>query len=546
MKPLTIGRNGFALPLDAVTTTIGVLGIRGSGKTHTASVITEELLGAGLQVIILDPLDCWFGLRTSADGKGPGYAVTVLGGEHADIPLESSSGQIVADFAVEHGASLVLSLRHFSKTGQRQFVAEFCERLYRLKGKSANQRPLHVVIDEADEVAPQRLGKGSERCFGAVDTLVRRGRSSGIGVTMISQRPAAVNKDILTQIELLIAHRIISPQDRKAIESWIEAHPVGDTADKAAKSLASLDKGECWVWSPSWLDVFKRITIRQRKTFDSSATPKIGARVVAPSGRAEVDLKSLQARMAATIAKAEADDPRILRRRIAELEKVVAGGVADHSECKRRIERAETALRNLYRAIEPHTKNADSIAVLACAIRDDIASWCGAGQISDVEPTRSMPPPQTATSYAPLPRRTISANDNGDLSGPQRKILNVLATHGGRLSRRALALMAGYSAGSGGFNNPVSNLRVRGMIEYRSGEIVMTDAGMAHAEPLADLQSLSGRDLVEWWISEGGLSGPEIKILESLLRIGKPVDSERLAQAAGYTPGSGGFNNPLG
>ena len=34
--------------------------------------------------------------------------------------------------------------------------------------------------------------------------LVRRGRSSGIGVTLISQRPQVLNKDVLTQAETLI------------------------------------------------------------------------------------------------------------------------------------------------------------------------------------------------------------------------------------------------------------------------------------------------------------------------------------------------------
>jgi len=87
---------------------------------------------------------------TDRDGKGPGLPVTVLGGDHADVPLEASSGAFVAQFCVDYKTSLVLSLRHFSKTDQRHFVADFCEKLYRLKGHAANRDPLHIIIDEAD------------------------------------------------------------------------------------------------------------------------------------------------------------------------------------------------------------------------------------------------------------------------------------------------------------------------------------------------------------------------------------------------------------
>lgn len=63
--------------------------------------------------------------------------------------------------------------------------------------------------------------------FGAIDTLVRRGRSSGVGVTLITQRPQVLNKDVMSQSELLICHRLIGPQDRKAVKAWVDAHDTG-------------------------------------------------------------------------------------------------------------------------------------------------------------------------------------------------------------------------------------------------------------------------------------------------------------------------------
>lgn len=61
--------------------------------------------------------------------------------------------------------------------------------------------------------------------------------------------------------------------------------------------------------------------VRRRETFDSSATPTSGRRRVEPRALAAVDLEALEERMAATIERAAAEDPKALRRRIIELER---------------------------------------------------------------------------------------------------------------------------------------------------------------------------------------------------------------------------------
>src|SRR6185503_7488933 len=211
--------------------------------TYTAAVFVEEMLEAQLQVVVIDPLDVWFGLRTSADGKGDGYPIIIAGGHHGDVPLEPGAGKLLADLVVDDGVSAVFSLRHLSKQAQRDFVAAFGERLYDRKGEDRHRTQLHLVIDEADAFVPQRLHPGVERAFGAIDTLVRRGRSSGIGTTLISQRAAVLSKDVLTQTEVLVAHQTTGPQDRKALEAWIEAHDTEGHQKEFMASLASLPRG---------------------------------------------------------------------------------------------------------------------------------------------------------------------------------------------------------------------------------------------------------------------------------------------------------------
>ena len=63
---------GLDLPLEVAGEAIGILAKRGAGKTNTAVVLVEELRDAGVQVVVLDPVGVWWGVRAGADGDGAG------------------------------------------------------------------------------------------------------------------------------------------------------------------------------------------------------------------------------------------------------------------------------------------------------------------------------------------------------------------------------------------------------------------------------------------------------------------------------------------
>jgi DNA helicase HerA-like ATPase len=318
-KRLVLSKD-LKLPTDAVTQTLGILGKRGSGKTTTASVFAEELLRNELPLVIVDPTGAWWGLRSSADGKEDGYPITIIGGDHGDVPLEETAGKVLAELVAEQAPPLVLDLSLLSKSAARRFVGDFSQRLY-----EKNRTALHVIYDEADEFVPQRVARGMETVFGAVDTVVRRGRIRGLGVTLISQRSAAINKDVLSQCEVLVAHRASHPRDLDPVLEWMDAaHVPDEQLRKVRETIAALANGEAWVMSPEWLELFIRTQVRQRTTFNSSATPKAGERRVVPKRLAPVDLERLGAAMKEAADRQKANDPAALRRRIAELEREVA------------------------------------------------------------------------------------------------------------------------------------------------------------------------------------------------------------------------------
>jgi hypothetical protein len=164
-RELEIARN-LALPADYVTQTGAILARRGAGKTHTGVVLAEELFAANQPFVVLDPTGVWWGLRTARSGTDVGLPVIIIGGDHADVPLEPTGGELVADLvAVENPYFYVIDLSALeSDRAQDRFVTDFAKRLYRIK--ASHRTPLHLMIDEADSFVPQNP-KGREAMLGA-------------------------------------------------------------------------------------------------------------------------------------------------------------------------------------------------------------------------------------------------------------------------------------------------------------------------------------------------------------------------------------------
>ncbi len=55
MTRLRIGKDGFTLPIELVTSTQAILARKRSGKSYTASVQAEELLRHKQEIATIDP-----------------------------------------------------------------------------------------------------------------------------------------------------------------------------------------------------------------------------------------------------------------------------------------------------------------------------------------------------------------------------------------------------------------------------------------------------------------------------------------------------------
>jgi uncharacterized protein len=310
---------GLSLPLDWMTLATVVYGARGSGKTTLGAVIAEEVTKAKQRFCAIDLKGDWYGLKSTADGKGDGIPVVVFGGDHQDVPLEDGAGAFVAETVAGLGQSCILDFEYFSKGKQVRFLAAFCETLY-----DRNREPLLLLMDEAQRYAPQKpIDPDAAKCLGAVEDIVKLGRKHGIGPVLLTQRGSGLNKEVSELCDMMVAFRTPGPLDQDRVKGWLEANTTKAQMLEVMGSLSGLPTGTAIFASghPD-LKIFGTYAVRRRETFDSSATPKVGHRRVEPKKLAKPDLEQLRARMSAAIERQKADDPKALRVRIAELEKM--------------------------------------------------------------------------------------------------------------------------------------------------------------------------------------------------------------------------------
>jgi hypothetical protein len=568
--------DNLSLPLDAVTQTFAILAKRRAGKSYTARRFAEELLGAAQQVVIVDPKGDWWGIRSSADGKSPGFPVIVLGGEHGDLPLEVTGAEVVAKLAVYERVNLLLDLSTFRKSEVARFMggemqrAGFLESLYRLKSREDYRSPLMLVVDEADAIAPQKPFKGEERMLGAIEDIVRRGGQRGIGCLSISQRSAVLNKNILTQTQCLVAMRTISPQDLDAMNAWIDVHGTQEQRKILMESLPSLPTGDAWFWSPGWPSdegIFKRVHVSPITTFDSGATPKPGEKLLKPKTLADIDLDAVRRQMAETIERVKAEDPRELRKQIAALKAELAAKAKEKPGSTRAdlaAAEAQGFARGYARAAKDSRKAAIEIVHEAGALmrRDVITasetlrekieklSLVPEEPISSQTSVREEAPAPAYANYVRLPRPERKAPSTARPNGiprPQQAILDGLAwleAIGIEKAQRNIAgFLAGASPRSSAFMNNLSALRTAGLIGYPSGgSVILTPEGRKLAEsPERPPTSEQLHSMVYQ-----RLPRPQGAILAALIEAYPgSLSRDEAASRAGASPNSSAFMNNL-
>ncbi|PTD93915.1 ATPase [archaeon SCG-AAA382B04] len=124
------------------------------------------------------------------------------------------------DSLVNEGEASVINLKGVRPEIQELVAARICSDLFRAR-KLENVPPAMLVVEESHTFAPERGFKKSISSD-IMRTIASEGRKFGLGLTVVSQRPARVDKNVLSQCNTQVILKVTNPNDLNAIKKGVE------------------------------------------------------------------------------------------------------------------------------------------------------------------------------------------------------------------------------------------------------------------------------------------------------------------------------------
>lgn len=530
MSKIVLGESGkkdVKLDIDVLLRTrLLIQANSGKGKSWLLRRLAEQLFGK-VQVIIIDPEGEFATLREKFD-----YVLVGKGGETAAHPRIAA---MTAQRLLELRACAVCDLYEMKPSERHAYVKAFLDAL--IDAPKNLWHPLVVIVDEAHVYCPEK-GAGESEASEAVIGMATRGRKRGYCLVLATQRLGKLRKDTAAEMLNVCIGGTVMDIDRKRAADALgvygpDIHPFFD-------EIRLLERGKFYFLGPAVSDTRILVDVGEVET----SHPEAGSAKHAAEPPPTPDkIKALLPKLADLPKEAE-DKARTIADFQTQVRSLKAQLSARPVEQKIEVQEKVIEIPVLRpEQIKELTEAVEEIKEVATIIASALASVRRAPPVTLQRPRPSLP--QRAT---PLPQRSYTEPLNGDLSGPQVRILSRLVellecTGQSSLAKEQLAAWAEYSPNSGGYNNYLGSLRSAGMIEYPSGgQVTITDEGRKHAQP--DNTPMDSAEMLER--AKRVLGGSEAKLLELLHETKEEVSKIELAESAGFSPNSGGYNNYLG
>ncbi len=120
----------------------------------------------------------------------------------------------------QKGKAAVIDFKGVSPDMQSMIVARLCTSLFEAR-KLDKIPPGMLVIEEAHNYAPEK-GFSKTTSTDILRTIASEGRKFGLGMMVISQRPARIDKNVLSQCGTQVIMKVTNPNDLKAISKGLE------------------------------------------------------------------------------------------------------------------------------------------------------------------------------------------------------------------------------------------------------------------------------------------------------------------------------------
>jgi uncharacterized protein len=137
-----------------------------------------------------------------------------------------------------------------------------------LSYSSTREEPMvWVFIDEAHEFLPMNE---KTPATDALKQLLREGRQPGISLVLATQQPGQIHKDVMTQSDIVISHRVTAKPDREALNTIMQSYLL-ESIQKQMNDLPSL-KGSALILDDNSERIYP-MRVRPRFTWHGGEAP---------------------------------------------------------------------------------------------------------------------------------------------------------------------------------------------------------------------------------------------------------------------------------
>jgi DNA helicase HerA-like ATPase len=144
-----------------------------------------------------------------------------------------SENPIDLEDLVEPGRATIINLKAVEPDATEMTAYMLAKKLFEMR-KESRIPPFLMIMEEAHNFVPEK-GFGQTLSNDIMRKIASEGRKFGLGIGVISQRPARIDKNVLSQCNTQFILRVTNPNDIKAISKSFEG--INSEVESMIKSL---------------------------------------------------------------------------------------------------------------------------------------------------------------------------------------------------------------------------------------------------------------------------------------------------------------------
>jgi hypothetical protein len=508
---------------DLLQSRLLIQGNSGAGKSVLARVIIEQTFGI-VPFIVLDIEGEYYTLKEKFGD------ILVIGGQHADIPINMQSGKLLPKEIIGNRLSVVIDLSDLQMNDRILYAKYFLETMMELpKEYWINYL---VFIEEAHTLCGEQDKQASAR---AVKDLMSRGRKRGYCGILLTQRISKLHKDAAAECNNKFIGKTFLDLDMDR-----SAKELGFTASSEYNrlSLRELEKGNFFAFGtsiePHQVHI---VTINHPQTKIPKAGVNLDIKPKAPTEKIKAmlgKLNEIETQKPKSVSKLQKSDTNVQESEIKLLKTEINFIKQKLFEANKQLEAKDKQITHFVSIIEEAGK----------VLGKPVPKF-------DLSVTYTAPAPYVKNNsiakvvHKTEPKVVKNYVANGTVSGGAMRMLKAAAMYPSGITKTRMAVLARLSYTSGSFGTYLSTLKKGGYITGEGNNFCITEYGLQEAGDV-ELLPTDPLQLIEMWCD---ILGNQSGVARMLRVLGKKypqaLSKEALGDLVEMSSTSGSFGTYL-